>query len=340
MITKQRVLSCIQPTGGLHIGNYFGAIKNWVRLQNEEKYQCIFGVVDLHAMTMPYRPKDLAASTTNLVIELLACGIDPEKSILFIQSFVPQHTELAWILGCVTSYGELSRMTQFKDKADQLESIGSDHFVSAGLFTYPILQAADILTYRAQFVPVGKDQEQHLELARNIAARFNRQFGDYFLEPQPLYTETPKLGSLGDPLRKMSKSLGERHYIGLFENEEYIRRKVRSAVTDIGDEQKSGVISAGVENLFNILKSCGAHDIARQLHDEFVNGNLKYASLKEATADALIALTAEFKEAKQELEKDTATISRQITRMSQRAREIAEGTINDVRKLTGLPILV
>src|SRR6266446_1566347 len=161
MITKQRVLSCIQPTGGLHIGNYFGAIKNWVRLQNEEKYQCIFGVVDLHAMTMPYRPKDLAASTTNLVIELLACGIDPEKSILFIQSFVPQHTELAWILGCVTSYGELSRMTQFKDKADQLESIGSDHFVSAGLFTYPILQAADILTYRAQFVPVGKDQEQH-----------------------------------------------------------------------------------------------------------------------------------------------------------------------------------
>ena len=229
---KKRVLSCIQPTGEMHIGNYFGAIKNWVDIQ--EEYDCVYGIVDLHAMTMPYVAKTLKDNTTRMAAELLACGIDPNKAILFTQSLVPQHTELTWIFNCVASYGELSRMTQFKDKSDQLESGVKGDFVSAGLFTYPVLQAADILIYKAELVPVGKDQEQHLELSRNIAVRFNRMFGKYFPEPKPLFTEIPKLMSLADPTKKMSKSLGEKHFIGLFEQEESIRKKVRSSPPKFG----------------------------------------------------------------------------------------------------------
>ena len=177
-MNKKRVLSCIQPTGEIHIGNYFGAVRNWVNIQDQ--YDCVYGVVDLHAMTMPYSSKDLRQNTLNMFADLMAAGLDPERSVLFVQSLVPQHTELTWIFSCVTSYGELSRMTQFKDKSDQLESGGKNGYVSAGLFTYPVLQAADILIYKADFVPVGKDQEQHLELSRNIAVRFNNQFGEYF----------------------------------------------------------------------------------------------------------------------------------------------------------------
>src|SRR5882724_1059073 len=216
-----RVLSCIQPTAEMHIGNYFGAVKNWVALQ--DSHECIYGIVDLHAITMPYDPQELKANTARMAIELLACGIDPQRTILFIQSLVPEHSELCWILGCICPYGELSRMTQFKDKSEVLKG---SQFVSAGLFTYPVLQAADILIYRAKYVPVGKDQEQHLELSRDIARRFNGQFKtDLFPEPAPLFTETPKIMSLVDPTKKMSKSAGDRHYIGLFEEEKSIRAK-------------------------------------------------------------------------------------------------------------------
>lgn len=338
MENKKRVLSGIQPTGEMHIGNYFGAVKNWVRIQNEEKYECIYGVVDLHAMTMPYDPKELRANTINMVVELLACGIDPNKSILFTQSLVPQHTELTWIFNCVTSYGELSRMTQFKDKSEQLEKGSKGYFISAGLFTYPVLQAADILIYRAELVPVGKDQEQHLELSRNIAVRFNNQFGEYFPEPQPLYTEIPKLVSPADPSRKMSKSLGEKHYIGLFESEESIRKKVRSAITDTGEGQQAGEMSAGVENLFNILKSCGKDDVVNHLMSEFKKGSLRYVELKDATADALVELTASLSARKKELIKDQGAIIKMVKDMSAKAREIAEKTVADVKELTGLQI--
>lgn len=332
---KTRVLSCIQPTGGLHIGNYFGAVKNWVQIQNEEKHDCIYGIVDLHAMTMPYDPRELMHNTSNMFIELLSCGIEMDKSILFVQSLVPEHTELAWVLGCVTSYGELSRMTQFKDKTEQLQSGGRDHFVSAGLFTYPVLQAADILVYRSNFVPVGKDQEQHLELSRNIAARFNAQFGQYFPEPEPLFTEIPKLVSLADPTKKMSKSLGEKHCVGLFETEESIRKKVRAAVTDLGATPREGEMSPGVENLFNILKSCG-DEAATELLLEFRKGSLKYSVLKEAVANALVRLTANFKQAKANLEGERTIIAHKMKEMSDKASELARATIRDVRHLTGL----
>lgn len=186
----QRILSGIQPTGDIHLGNYFGAIRNWKAIQDD--YICFFSVVDYHSMTMPYKASSLRENTWKMVFQLLACEIKPEK--LFIQSLVPEHTELCWILSCVCSFGELSRMTQFKDKMDQLKTQDKDSLASAGLFMYPALQAADILIYRADKVPVGKDQEQHLELARNIAERFNYQFGkEYFKSPEPLFTEIPKL---------------------------------------------------------------------------------------------------------------------------------------------------
>ncbi|ANM28378.1 tryptophanyl-tRNA synthetase [Acidobacteria bacterium Mor1] len=332
---KKTVLSCIQPTGEMHIGNYFGAIKNWVALQDQ--YDCLYGVVDLHSMTMPYDPKELRANTLRMAIELLACGIDPERSILFVQSMVPEHTELNWVFNCVTSYGELSRMTQFKDKSEQLES-STGKFVSAGLFTYPVLQAADILVYRADFVPVGKDQEQHLELSRNIAVRFNGQFGDCFPEPQPLFTKVPKVMSLADPTKKMSKSLGDKHVVGLFEEEKSLRKKVKRAVTDTG-EATGDEMSPGVANLFSLLEACEKHDEHAELMNAYREGALQYGPLKGVVADALVELTQGFIARKAELEKDPGEVERLIARSSERARERAKLTLDQVRKLTGLPVL-
>jgi tryptophanyl-tRNA synthetase len=335
-MNKKRVLSCIQPTGEMHIGNYFGAVKNWARIQDAASYDCVYGIVDLHAMTMPYEPEVLRANTLRMAVDLLACGIDPSASVLFIQSLVPEHTELTWIFNCVASYGELMRMTQFKDKSEQLESGSKGYFVSAGLFTYPVLQAADILIYRAELVPVGKDQEQHLELSRNIAVRFNHQFGSFFPEPQPLFTEIPKLMSLADPTKKMSKSLGEKHYVGLFEDEAGVRRKVRAAVTDTGESQREGEMSPGVENLFSILKSCDKAETVERLMADFTAGTLKYADLKDATGDALVELTSRLRARREELGADEGRIKEMIYDMSAKARKIAARTLAEVRSLTGL----
>ncbi len=332
-MSKKRVLSCIQPTGDIHLGNYFGAVKNWIAIQDE--YECVYGVVDLHAMTMPYEPKKLKENTFQMIVELLACGVDPEKSTLFVQSMVPQHTELSWVFNCVTSYGELSRMTQFKDKSDLLESKSNKSIVSTGLFTYPVLQAADILVYNADYVPVGKDQEQHLELTRNIAVRFNRQFGEFFKEPEPLFTEIPKLMSLADPTKKMSKSLGPKHYIGLFEEENRIRKKVRSAVTDTGESQ-GDKMSPGIENLFNILKACGKLEQMNSFNDDYNAGTLSYKDLKDATGDAVVELTTPFRERKEELMKDKAYVKSILKEHAKRAGYMAEKTLRKVRKLTGL----
>lgn len=331
---SKRVFSGIQPTGEVHLGNYFGAIKNWVKIQDE--YDAIFCVVDLHAMTMPYDPKELHDNSLNLAINLMACGIDPEKATLFIQSMVPQHSELTWVFSCVTSFGELSRMTQFKDKSTQLESTKKGSLISAGLFTYPILQAADILVYKAGLVPVGKDQEQHLELSRNIAVRFNNQFGECFPEPKPLYTETSKILSLADPTRKMGKSLGPKHYVGLFEEEKSIRKKVRSAVTDTGNEQ-AGEMSPGVANLFSLLKASeklGAHD---SLMKDYHSGSLRYVELKDAVGDAMVELTSGFIQKRKELLDNRSQLEGQIKQMAERAREMAEETMREVRQRTGMP---
>ena len=329
-----RVLSGIQPTAEMHIGNYFGAVRNWVALQNT--HECIYAVVDLHALTRPYEPATLRANTERMVIDLLACGIDPDKAILFIQSLVPEHSELCWILSSLTPYGDLRRMTQFKDKLEIVENQDSTQFVSAAFFTYPVLQAADILIYRAQHVPVGKDQEQHLELSRELARRFNNQFGvEFFAEPMPLFTETPKVMSLADPTKKMSKSSGERHYVGLFEDEQGVRSKIKSAVTDSGGV--SGDMSPGVVNLFEILRACGKTADGEALLQDYNAGNLKYSKLKEVVADALVELTSSLRARRDEIAKDSATVKKQVNEMSEKARGIASETLREVRNIIGLP---
>ncbi|MGI9159217.1 MAG: tryptophan--tRNA ligase, partial [Saprospiraceae bacterium] len=244
-----------------------------------------------------------------------------------------------WVLSCVSAYGELTRMTQFKDKSDQLKETDKDAFISLGLFAYPVLQAADILIYRADYVPVGKDQEQHLELSRNIAQRFNNQFGkEYFALPEPLFTETPKILSPADPTRKMSKSLGEKHYINLFGEDERVRKQIKSAVTDTGDTP-AGQMSPGVQNLFEILRACGQQDAYNALMTDYTNGTLKYSDLKEVTAHALVALTGAFRERLQTLQADKKAVKAQIQASSAEIRKRAQQTLREVREIAGLPTL-
>ena len=328
---KKTVLSCIQPTGDMHLGNYFGAVKNWVDLQAE--YTCFYGVVNYHAMTMPYQPKKLRENTWELIINLMAVGVKPEH--LFIQSLVPEHTELGWIFNCFASYGQVSRMTQFKDKSSQSEE-KAEGFISAGLFTYPVLQAADILIYKADYVPVGKDQDQHLELSRNIAQRFNNMVGkDFFVLPETLHTETPSIRSTADPSRKMSKSAGEKHYINVFADEERIRKQIKSAVTDTG-ETPDGEMSEGVANLFNLLKAAGNIAAHNSLAEDFKNNALRYVDLKSTVAETLVNLTTPFRERKAELNANKKEVKNQIKATSAEIRKVAQQTIREVKELSGL----
>ena len=331
--TRKKVLSCIQPTGEMHFGNYFGAVQNWVTLQ--EQHDCVYGIVDYHAMTMPYSPKKLRENVWSIVFNLIATGVDPSN--LFIQSLVPEHTELGWIFNCYCSYGHLSRMTQFKDKSKQNDEAGKDSYISAGLFDYPVLQAADILIYNADYVPVGKDQDQHLELSRAIAQRFNHAVGkEYFVMPETLHTETPKIMSTADPARKMSKSAGEKHYIGVFAEEARIRKQIKSAVTDTGDTA-AGEMSAGIENLFRLIKASGNNtDAYDSLANDFNAGSLKYVDLKEVTADSLVKLSASFKEKKAELLEDKRAVKDQIKQSSAVIRQRAQQTLKEVKELAGL----
>ena len=328
----KKVLSCIQPTGDLHLGNYFGAVKNWVDLQS--KYDCLYGVVDNHAMTAPYKAADLRENTWKMAFQLLACGIETKN--LFIQSLIPEHTELCWILSCTTSYGELQKMTQFKDKRDQIEAKDNQAFISTGLFVYPVLQAADILIYRADYVPVGKDQEQHLELSRNIAARFNYQFEkEYFVHPAPLFTEIPKLLSPADPTKKMSKSLGEKHYINLFGDDNKLRKQIKSAVTDLGTKG-SDEMSAGVQNLFNLLKACGKMDAYNDFMGQYNSGVRRYGDLKATVGDALVELTQPFGERLANLTYHRDVVIEEIKDSSADIRKIAQQTLREVKDIVGI----
>lgn len=332
MSAKKRVLSAIQPTGEIHFGNYFGAVQNWVKLQKD--YDCVYGVVDYHAMTMPFNPKKLRENTWSLMFNLVALGVEPEN--LFIQSLVPEHTELNWIFNCFCSYGRLQLMTQFKDKSQQSET-KSDGFISVGLFDYPVLQAADILIYKADFVPVGKDQDQHLELTRMIANRFNNQVGqDYFVLPQTKHSEAPKIRSLADPTRKMSKSAGEKHYLSVFEEEKPLRKKVMTAVTDNGDLIGTDEMSEGVENLFTIIKACGHTAIHDQFMSSYKDGSIRYGDFKTAAFEALLSLTSTFIERKAEVMANKKEIKEKIKASSAEIRKIAQQTLKDVKELTGL----
>jgi len=326
-MSKKRVLSCIQPTGDMHYGNYFGAVKNWVDMQSE--YECFYGVVDYHAMTMPYDVKKLRTNTWELILNCVAVGVDPGN--LFIQSLVPEHTELGWIFNNFAAMGRVENMTQFKDKSSK-SGEGKDGFISVGLFDYPVLQAADILIYKADYVPVGKDQSQHLELTREIANRFNNQVGkEYFVLPETSYTATPKIMSTADPLRKMSKSAGEKHYINVFSDEARIRKQIKSAVTSSETKMSQGVI-----NLLELLKACGHPDRAQTLADMEMAGTLKYSELKEVVADALVEKSAAFTARKNELSQDKKALKNQIKESSARIRAVAQNTLKEVKELVGL----
>lgn len=327
MSQQQRVFSGIQPTGQLHIGNYLGAVQNWVRLQ--AAHECIYCIVDYHAITQRLAPEELARRTLDVTGELLACGIDPERSILFVQSHVPEHTELAWVFNCVVSFGDLSRMTQFKDKSEEAEH------VSGALFTYPVLQAADILLYHASRVPVGEDQVQHLELSRRIGRRFNNLVGrEYFPEVEPFLSPAKRIMSLADPTKKMSKSLGPGHYVGITEDAKAVGKKVRSAVTDVGGSTEAGGMSPGVENLFMLLKITAPEEVTEAYLTRYRSGEPMYGDLKKAVAEHLEETLRPIRERRAAL--DDGDLVEILRRGAERAGEIAARTMTEVRELIGV----
>jgi tryptophanyl-tRNA synthetase len=274
--TKPVVLTCAQPTGRLHLGNYLGAVLNWGRMQ--EDYDCFFGIVDQHAITVRQVPAELRDNTYSCLAQYMACGLDPARSHLFAQSHVLGHTELAWILGCICPLGQLERMTQFKDKARKQESI------DAGLLYYPVLMAADILLYNAELVPVGDDQKQHLELARDLAEKFNHWYSDTFKVPEPFISKVgSRIMSLQDPTAKMSKSdPNQASTVYITDRPDEIRKKIMSSVTDSSAEVRAGDDKPGVTNLLTIMSACTGHSL-EVLQSDFAGKG--YGDFKKAVAD-------------------------------------------------------
>ena len=324
---RKRIFSGAQPSGNVHLGNYLGALRNWVALQAE--YESFFCIVNLHAITVAQDPKVLAEKTRELARIYLAVGIDPEISTVFVQSDVPQHTELTWLLNCVTRMSELERMTQFKDKArKQGENVG------VGYFDYPVLMAADILLYQTDLVPVGEDQKQHLELTRDIAIRFNRDYGELFRVPEPFI---PKVGarimSLADPAKKMSKSdeESESGCIMLLDDADAVRRKFKRAVTDSGTEIRFDAIRPAITNLLTIYHLLT--DKSKEETEEHFAGH-GYAKLKEELADVTIEFLRPFQERVHSI--DDGKLDQILERGAARAEEIAAATLTKAKVSMGL----
>jgi tryptophanyl-tRNA synthetase len=326
-MTRKRILSGMQPTGELHLGNYLGALANWVRLQDD--YDCLFCVVDQHAITVEHDAKELPARVFDMAVSYLAAGVDPERATVFVQSAVPEHTELAWYLATVTQYGELGRMTQFKDKSAQHEE------VSAALFTYPVLMAADILVYKATHVPVGEDQTQHLELTRNIAHRFNSRFKkDYFPLPQGLYTSTPRIMGV-DGLRKMSKSLG--NHIAMLEPPKSLWKKLASAYTD---PQRTVLEEPGRPEVCNIYRIHQAVTDERELGpiaERCTTAAWGCGHCKKELERSLNARLEPMRERAKTLRSDPARVREILHEGARKARAIARETLAEVRDLMGIP---
>ncbi|MFA6198341.1 MAG: tryptophan--tRNA ligase [Patescibacteria group bacterium] len=414
MNTKLRVFSGIQPSGQLHIGNYLGAIKQWIPLQSTN--DCLFCVVDYHAITVKYDPKDMRNRTLNAALDYLAAGLDPKRATLFVQSHVPEHTELAWLLNTITPVGELRRMTQWKEKSGikdirfynpspdkklhssanfqiQLKgfrntvynkytsyllmnlnkSLGKENDnkeynkiwetetgnllrskefteiknnivreyeeetlnkADAGLLNYPVLMAADILLYHTNIVPVGEDQQQHVELARVIARKFNHQFGQTFIEPTSQLSESKRIMSLADPSKKMSKSLGPKHFIALTDSPAIIREKVSKAVTDTGSNE--GELSPGIKNLFLLLKEFGTTEEYRKFDAAYRDKSIRYSDLKSTLAEAIIRTLKPFQAKRAALAKSPKKIWQILDDGAKRARPIAQKTLRDVKVKMGL----
>lgn len=323
-----RIFSGIQPSGELHIGNYLGAVKNWVALQRE--HESLFCIVDLHAITVQYEPDDLRRRRRELAVSLLAAGIDPARAALFVQGAVPQHTELAWYFNTVTPLGELERQTQFKDKSQRQES------VSAGLLNYPILQAADILLYRADLVPVGEDQLQHLELSREIARRWNARFaagGDYFPEPKPLLAQTRRIMGL-DGQAKMSKSMG--NTIGLLEAPELVWEKLRPAVTDPARVRKTDPGTPEVCNIYHLHKAFSPPPAVEEVAVNCSTAAWGCIECKKTLFTHMDAELAPMRDRAAELRASPGAADEALATGAARAGAIAQQTIDEVRGRMGI----
>ena len=323
---KKRIFSGAQPTGQLHIGNYLGALKNWVALQ--DKYESFYCIVNLHAITLPQDPKTLREKTRNLARIYLAAGVDPEQSTIFIQSDVSEHTELTWILACISRLGELERMTQFKDKGK-----GNRERANSGLLMYPILMAADILLYQTDLVPVGQDQKQHLELTRDLAERFNRDYGEVFKLPEPYIPPVgAKIGSLQEPEKKMSKSDENLNgSIFLLDDADTVTKKIKRAVTDSGTEIRFDETRPAITNLltiYHLLTGKSTEESERHFEGK------GYGQFKTELAETVVEFLRPFQERVKDY--DDATLDSILKSGAEKARTIASETLNTVYQRTGI----
>lgn len=324
MKNKEIILSGMQPTGELHIGNYLGALKQFVEL--EQNYQCYFFLATHHSLSIDYDVKEKRRLILNLAKSYLAAGLNPKESVIFDQADVPEHFELAWIFNTLTPVAEAERMTQFKDK-----SAKNAANINLGLLTYPILQAADILMYHATKIPVGIDQIQHVELTRKIARWFNNRYGEYFTEPLHVLTSTPKVMSLLNPEKKMSKSDGATSCILLTDDEETITQKIRKAVTGTGTED---VVPPGAENLLNIIDELGHHEIREKYLDDIKKKVIRYGDMKNEVAQIINDHLSTFREQYNKIsDKDVEKV---LKDGAKKAKAVAEKTMSDVRKLIGV----
>jgi len=325
----KRIFSGIQPSGIIHLGNYLGAIKQWVELQKDN--EAIYCIVDLHALTVPQDPKELSKNIYRVAATYLACGVDAEKSTIFVQSHRPEHSELAWILSTFTHFGEMQRMTQFKDKAKKF----SNDNIPLGLFSYPTLMASDILLYQTDTVPVGQDQKQHVELTRNLAQRFNGRFGETFTVPEAFIPESgARIMGLDDPSNKMSKSAtSPNNYIALTDDADTINRKISRAVTDSGSEIKSGPDKPAITNLLNIfslLTSTSVQDIENRYQGR------TYAEFKKDLAEVVVENVTPAGNKIKELERDTEALKSILDNGAKKLATSAQDTLSRVRDRIGL----
>ncbi len=327
----KKVFSGIQPSGILHIGNYLGAIKQWVKMQDKAE-QAIFCVVDLHAITVPQDPKELENNVLSTAALYLAAGVDPKKSALFVQSMRPEHAELGWILNCYTKMGELNRMTQFKEKAGE-----NQEKVSVGLYDYPVLMAADILLYQTTHVPVGDDQKQHIEITRDIAERVNNKYSQVFTIPEPVIGKSnARVMGLDDPTKKMCKSAESNYnYIALSDKPDVIRKKIMKAVTDSGDEIKSGKEKPAMTNLLNIYSEITERSV-EQLEKDYQGKG--YGDFKKDLAEAMVKYLEPIQKRYDDVISDKESLKKILVAGSEKIAPTAQKTLADVKKAIGLGI--
>lgn len=326
MSVKKRVFSGIRPTGEVHLGNYFGALRNWVEIA--DRYDCVYGVVDYHALTTPFDPAEMPRMIFNTLASIMAVGLGPERCALVVQSEIQEHTELAWIMSCIAPLGQMERMTQFKEKSQQ-----TPENINLGLLSYPALMAADILIYRAEAVPVGDDQVQHLELTRDLARKFNNQYGDYLPEPEPLLTQTPRIMGL-DGKRKMSKTL--ENHISLFEESEPLRQKLMTAVTDENRKRRTDPGDPDICNIFSLHKIFSTSEEVETVNRECRTAGIGCVDCKKILHGRVETFIEPFRHRYSELQSKPDEVYAAAEAGAARCRPLAQETMREIKSRLGL----